>query len=130
MLANGHFNYCVSELDDDNVNMTTHYKKKVEMIVPRNPNKIGYNLNSSTTMNDVLYSSVTDSCSPSYQCEFINMSELEKLDVTYKYKMMDCNDKSNNIAKNIIKMKRQLKRRNKIGYFKGHDKSNNKVELL
>jgi hypothetical protein len=119
MLANGHFNYCVSELDDDNVNMSTHYKKKVEMVVPRKPNKIGYTPNTDTTLDDVMYSLL-----PNFKnAEFTNMSQIEQLEFVYQCSILNEWSISSPLMKELIRMKRQVKRRNNIGYFKGHDKT-------
>jgi hypothetical protein len=134
MLSNNYFNYCVSELEHSNVNMTAHFKNKIEIFVPRTPNKIGNCLNTTTTINDVFYNLLfnysigMDSTSPSYRDEFINMSEFEKLELANQYNIMDGRQENYKLAKDINKMKIQLKRRNKIGYFKGHDKTNNNTE--
>ena len=149
MLNNGYFNYYVSELEDDSIYTNTRCKNKVldwgEFNV-RTPNKIGYNPNTSVTLQDVcewLLPNFTVGAGNMgfypyhhndtvkdfhYQTEFTNMSELEKLEFMEKYHILDKMPKSNPWFKDLQKMKKQFKRRNAIGYFKGHDKTRHSEE--
>lgn len=133
-----HFNYHVSEFEDNGIHINVHRQHKVRNNI-RYPNKIGYNPSTDVTLQDICNRLLPNfavgarnkKARPchhfdklhNYHTEFANMSESEKIDFIEKYHISDNGSVHDRWFKNLQKMNKQIKRRNALGYFKGHDKT-------
>lgn len=85
----------------------------------KKPYKIGYCPNTSNSYSQIK-NNILSSIQKQTNIQFVNLNEHEKLEYLLKEECKK-NEKMTYFA-DIINMKKQLKRRGKIGYFKGHNR--------